>query len=272
MLKTKIAFSIMLMVSAASAMAGTSDIKASNNELGISYINTNVTYSETGNGTVGPSGTTLDTESGGVGGIELNLSEMRNIWLGNDYFNVAYSHSSGSTNYVGAIQGGNYGQRVSTSGAIINDISARYGKGFAVNSQWMLTPYVQVGHHEWNRGVNYGEDYTNYTYGVGGMAQYSPVAKLVLSANALVGYTANAGVYVNGFGNAALGNSPLYQLGFNADYAFTAHIHGTAGVDCEQFQYGASSRNSAASSGIMYAEPNSATQYTTAKIGVAYSF
>jgi hypothetical protein len=46
------------------AFAGTADIKASNNQIGVQYISTHVDYTETGNGTLGAAGATLDTESG----------------------------------------------------------------------------------------------------------------------------------------------------------------------------------------------------------------
>ena len=49
---------------AAAAFAGTSDIKASNNQFGIQAISTNVDYTETG-GVFGVPPGTLDTETGG---------------------------------------------------------------------------------------------------------------------------------------------------------------------------------------------------------------
>ena len=130
------------------AFADTGDIKASNNQVGMQETLTKVDYTETGNGVLGSPGT-LDTETGNISGIALSLSAMNDWWLGNDYIQLGYSRSEGDTNYVGAslIGGGAYGSVVAQDGATIEDYHFRYGKGFAVGSQGMLTPYFEIGRH-----------------------------------------------------------------------------------------------------------------------------
>ena len=268
---SKSVLSIALMTISVAAFAGTSDIKASNNQVGIQLIGTNVNYKETGNGTVGAAGKTLDTENGNVNGFALTASVMRDLWLGNDYMAAEYSRNSGSTGYVGSAQGGVYGSVVRSSGATMNDYSFRYGKGFSLSEQVMLTPYGEIGHHQWYRGVNLGETYTNSYYGVGVMGQYSPIPKLVMTANGFVGSTARSNIDVTGIGSANLGNSGLYRIGLSADYAITAKIHGNVGVDYTSFKYGASAWQSLGG-GLTWAEPNSSTNNTTVKAGLGYAF
>jgi hypothetical protein len=260
----------------AAAFAGTSDIKASNNQIGIQVISTNVDYTETGNGIFGATGT-LDTETGGVPGDALFISSMKNLWLGNDYFEAEYDHSSGNTNYVGGYIGPPatpYGSVVGTSSAELTNFSFRFGNGFGFRDKFMLTPYLEFGHHEWDRGVNYGEIYTHNYVGFGALGQYSPVGKLVLSANAMLGetfgsyITVNSGAGLNGF-SGELGNSNLYKIGIAADYAFVQNLHGNIGVDYMSFNYGISAVYPVNGGSL---EPDSKTNYTTVKIGLGYAF
>lgn len=264
------------------AFAGTADIKASNNQVGVQYISTHVDYTETGNGAVGAAGVTLDTETGSVPGYVLSASVMKDLWLGNDYMQAEYSHNSGSTNYVGSYQGGTYGSVVATSGAVFADYHFRYGKGFVINDKFMATPYVEIGHHRWDRNVGNGapggylEIYTHAYYGVGLLGQYSPMSNLVLSVKSLIGHTFGAEINIPSFGaygvptSASLGNSTLYRIGAAADYAFTKQVHGNMGVDYTAFDYGASAWQSG--TGGSWAEPDSSTKYTTVKVGIGYAF
>jgi hypothetical protein len=146
------------------------------------------------------------------------------------------------------------------------------GKGFAVSQNVMLTPFGELGHHEWQRGVNDGETYTNSYFGIGALAQYSPVARLVWTASALVGRTYSANIDVagpTGF-SGSLGNADLYKAGLSADYAFTPHFHGNVGVNYTAFKYGASS-NFRVGNSIVW-EPDSKTGYTTVSVGIGYAF
>ncbi len=268
----KAALSMGCVMFSATAFADTSDIKASNNQIGIQIISTHVNYAETGNGRLGTATGLLDTETGAVPGYALSLSAMKDIWLGNGYFEAEYDHSSGSTNYAGSLIGG--GPTVGTSRATLTNYSARYGKGFVVNDKFMLTPYAELGHHKWDRGVNSGETYTHNYYGIGALGQYSPVGKWVFSANGMLGstfrsaITVNSGLGLNGF-SGGLGNSSLFKVGAYADYAFTQKFHGNVGVDYTGFKYGISAVYPV--NGGSW-EPDSTTYYTTVKLGLGYAF
>ena len=256
------------LTSATAAFADISDIKASNSQMGLQYISTKVDYTETSNGTV------FDTESGNVPGYALSISAMKDLLFTNDYIKAEYDHSTGYTNYIGGLTGSTptpYGSVLATSSAKLINYSADYGKGFALGNQFMLTPYAELGKHTWVRGVNYGETYINHYYGIGLMGQYSPVQKLVFSANALIGQAYDSAITVNGGFSNGLGQSTLQKFGVSADYAFTKNLHGNIGVDYTTFKYGISSPTPIGS-GYVGWEPDSKTNYTTAKVGIGYAF
>ena len=254
----------------ATAYADTSDIKTSNNQLGFQFISTNVDYTETYNGI------TLDTETGGVPGNAISISLMKDLWFGNDYIEAEYDYSSGNTKYVGGYIGPPatpYGSVTGTSGATLTDYSARYGIGQIINytddesaDDLMLTYFAELGHHEWDRGVNLGETYTHNHFGIGVLCQYSPASRLVLSANAMIGITFGSNIDVVGFFSGALGNSTLYRAGVSADYAFVQNLHGNVGVEYTSFDYGISAVYGG------YLEPDSTTNYTTVRVGLGYAF
>ena len=267
------------------ASADVSDIKASNNQFGFQIMSTNVDYSETGNGILGSPTGTLDTESGSVPGYALSISAMQDWWLGNDYIEAEYDHATGNTDYVGGLVGpppGLYGTVRGTSGATLINYSVRYGKGFMPTEEYMdefvLTPYLELGRHEWDRMVNLGETYTHNYYGIGVLGQYSPINSLVFSANAMFSSMLGANITVNpipgpggnGF-SAALGNSTLYRIGVAADYGFAQNWHGNIGVDYTSFNYGISAVYPVGG-GYFAWEPDSKTNYTTVRVGLGYAF
>ncbi len=265
------------LTSTTAALADISDIKASNSQIGIQYISTKVDYTETG--IVGTSTGTLDTEAGNVPGYALSISAMKDLLFTNDYIKAEYDHSTGYTNYVGGLIGPPqtpYGSVLATSSAKLINYSADYGKGFALGNQFMLTPYAELGKHTWVRGVNFGETYINHYYGIGMMGQYSPVGKLVLSANYLIGQAYDSAITATASNGAilfttGLGQSTLQKFGASADYAFTKNLHGNIGVDYTTFKYGISAPTPIGSGYVAW-EPDSKTNYTTFKLGLGYAF
>jgi hypothetical protein len=254
------------------AHAGTSDIKAANNQVGFQLMSTHVDYTETGDGTLAPSGI-LDTERGPVPGYALTISTMQDLWLGNDYIEAEYDHASGNTEYVGGLLGPPptpYGSVVGTSGATLTNYSARYGAGFVVNDRSMLTPYLELGHHEWDRNVNMGETYTHNYYGIGVVGQYASTDRLVLSARALFGSTFAANIVVNGAFSGALGSSALFRAGVGADYVLVQNLHATLDADYTSFNYGISALYALGVYNVW--EPDSSTKYTTIRIGLGAAF
>ena len=270
-----------------SSGGGASDIKSSNNQVGIQSISTTVNYTEIGNGQYGAPSGTLDTETGVVPGRAYYFSSMNDTLFGNDYFKATYDQSVGYTNYIGANLNlpngppGPYGSITSTSGAVLTNYSARYGKGFDRGAN-MLTPFIEFGSHRWDRGVNYGESYSNLYFGYGVLSQYSYGNGLVMSVEAMYGRTTQSAIAVSssppgtpvagqliGF-SGALGNSDLYKVGISFDYALVQRLHVNMGVDYSAFNYGISGLYP---SGSAYAfEPDSKTNYITVRFGLGFGF
>lgn len=275
-MKLKRAFlSLFLMVLATDAEAGLRDIYAANDLLLVQASSTRVAYREYGNGYLGTATGLLDQEAGSVPGLALAASGIM-AKGDNLYWQVHYGNSSGQTNYTGSLQGGAYGSYVGVSSAVLVDYGARMGQAFVVRDVFMLIPYFELGGHEWERGVNYGEIYTHYYYGPGLLVAHSPADHVVVSVNALYGRTvgshivANSGPLMNGF-SGALGNSTLSRLGFAVDYAFNAEVHGNAEIEYTRFNY----RMSAAfpvGGNIVAWEPDSTTRYVVVKAGVGVAF
>ncbi|HXH71680.1 MAG TPA: hypothetical protein VNI58_02575 [Mariprofundaceae bacterium] len=264
---------IMLLIFTApgTSHAGEDAILAANNQISVRYVSTYVDYGETGNGVVGAANTLLDTEKGMVPGFGFDFSLMGNKLIDNGYLDIEFSHVMGHTNYVGAlIAGGPYGSIVSTSGAAITDIGARLGKGFRLGDSFMLTPFLEIGHHRWYRGINAGETYQHDYYAGGALAQISVGKAFVLSVNGMIGKTFNSSIYVNAFPfgfSLGLGSSSIWRAGATVDYAVNGDFHINVGVGQTRFKYGTSGLNA-----LGIGEPNSSTKYTTIKTGIGFAF
>ncbi len=246
--------------------AATPDIISSNNLIGIQAISTNVNYTET------DSTGTLDTENGWVTGYALSLSMMKNWMFGNDYFEAEFDHSNGTTKYVGGLivpPSTPYGSAVMLSGAMFTNYSGRYGTGIIVNDEFMLTPFFELGYHEWDR-VSFGSTYKNDYWGLGALGQYSPLGNLVFSANAMAGTTFGGNIVSSSGFSGSLGYSIIYKAGISADYAYTQKLHFNIGADYLSFKYGNSAAKSIA--GVWLYEPDSGTNDVTVKLGLGYAF
>ena len=269
-----LAMAIACSTCATTSRAGSSDIEASNNQFVIQRISTNVDYMETGKGTTSSTTGTLDTETGNVFGYAMSLSWM-DRGVSNLYCEAEYNLSNGGTKYTGmSLNGGVFGSMVNTSSAKLTNFSTRLGKGFLLHDNFMLTPYVELSSHKWDRGVNSGESYSNNWLGIGALGQFSPVSELVFTANALLGNTEGSSISVNsGAGitglTAALGNSVIFKAGLSADYAFTKNYHGNIGIDYTNFKYHISHVVPVNGGSL---EPDSRTNYTLVKLGVGYAF
>ncbi len=282
MLFRKIGLLAGCMLFSTTTLANTADIVSANRQVNGQYVSTGVDYTETG-GAYGTSSVTLDTESGTVTGLGISFSWMTTNpdRRPHEYYEVQFDSVNGNTNYVGSLMGGTYGSVTGASTATITNFSARSGEGFELGSKFILTPHIEIGSHEWDRGVGlgngyspngYDETYTNDWLGVGALGQFSPVAKLVVSADVLVGTTFNAHIdapYIPGSQSYSgnLGNGAYSRLGLSVDYAIVKHFHICTSYEYTSFSYGAGPLNS---SGLY--EPDSKTNYSVIKVGMGYSF
>ncbi len=258
------------------AFAGSNDIRDANNQVGAQVIATHVDYTETGSGVMGTRTGVLDTEKGRVPGFALFASGM---WgPDNSYLQGQISRTSGHTNYLGApITGGAYGSASGSSSATLWDASARFGTGLRVHDGTMAIFYLELGGHEWYRGVNSGETYRHAYGGLGLLGQFSPVSGLVFSANALIGKTYRPHISVGGpYGfSSDLGKANIYKAGLVVDLALTRHIHINAAIDYTHFRYRMGNivaTNLGGGTTLYQWEPDSLSNYVTGRAGLAYSF
>jgi hypothetical protein len=241
-------------------------IVESNNQISVQYQSIHFDYAET------QAGVLLDTEKGWVPGVGVSVTVMQNWMIDNLYFNGSFAWYRGHTDYVGSLIGGVFGSVRQENGAIVRDFDFRLGKGFAVHRDFMVTPFFGIGSHDWDRKVNNGEDYTHGYWGAGLLLQWSPMSRLVVSADGLIGKTFDPNVFVHaipGFvpdTSLDLGDSRLYKLGLSADYAITRNIHANAGIEYTNFHYG----QSPVVNGIL--EPDSKTENVTFKVGLGYAW
>jgi hypothetical protein len=250
------------------------DIIASNNQISVDFVSRAFAYKETNDASripSLPSGAPLDSETGWVPGVGVSASVMKNLIVSNLYLSLEWQHLDGKTDYKGSYQScvtpGCYGTVTGKSGAVVNDLDGRIGKGFELGRSAMLTPYFGIGYHDWVRNPGYKEDYSNGYAGAGLLLQWSPINRLVLSANGFVGTTFGSNIDVTGAFSGALGDSAIYKAGFLADYAVTQHVHLNTGVEWQSFKYG----ESAIYGGGMF-EPSDHQDYLTVKAGVGYAF
>ena len=287
---------ILLFIFSSTAFARMDALKESNNQVGVQFILSHIDYKETY-----PDGTTADTEKGGLQGFGLSITAMKDMLLGNDYLKASFNRSTGDVSYLGSLGGGCYAVCIAYDGfsplygsygqknhAKLADFSLRYGKGFDLSDNLLMTPYAELGHHAWKRDLGNtcvvgiapdcasSEKYRHYFYGMGALVQYSPSQNLVLSADGFIGQTFSSNISGSGttylyttpggfsaFSPQDLGDKSMYRLGVSADYAFTPQVHGNIGVDYVAFKYG----RSAVFNDYTY-EPDSKTDYANVKVGV----
>lgn len=258
-------------VLAAPALSG-SPVHRVNNEVGIGLIGTNIDYLET------YQGAKFDSENGIIGGLQAYASYMGDYGFDNLYIYTGLKVMTGQTQYVGSLQGGNYGDLVQTDSAWVFNEDLRLGKGLDLGESLMLTPYLALGARQWNRlltgSTGYNELYSHQYVGAGAMAQVSPMERVVLGIHGMVGSTFGAQMTASQSPSGPpmttttfqLGSTLIEMAGIDVDYAISRDMHINAGVDYTHFNYG----QSAPVNGAF--EPDSETTEISAKIGVGYEF
>lgn len=260
-------------------------ILAANREVGIFFSETQSNYSENIKSRYGS-----DVEHGMMPGFGIKASDNFNIaGVNNLYASISYRRTSGQTQYS---DGGFY----ESAGHNSNNINAKFGKTFFMNSDMAATPYIFGGYRSWDRvvpnGVANPEHYSNEYVGLGGMFQYAPSNELVLSANTgiaeVVGGHINAdtqGLYRMTGGylfpssmSQSLASRPYYTLGVGADYRVDKHLHLFSNLQYTDFMYGGSKMQTYYGTGPLTGyygtlqEPSSQTSNLNAEIGMAYSW
>jgi hypothetical protein len=267
------------------ANAKINPILSANREVGLFFSETQSNYSENIKSRYGS-----DVEHGMMPGFGIKASDNFNIaGINNLYASISYRRTSGQTQYSD-------GSAYVSAGHNSNNINAKFGKTFFVSNGMAVTPYIFGGYRSWGRvvpgGVANPEHYTNEYVGLGGMFQYAPSKKLVLSVNTgiaeVVGGHINAntqGLYRMTGGylfpssmSQSLASRPYYTLGVGADYRVDKHLHLFSNLQYTDFMYGGSKTQTYYGSGPLKGyygtlrEPSSQTSNLNAEIGVAYSW
>ncbi|MDA8384573.1 MAG: hypothetical protein M0037_16240 [Betaproteobacteria bacterium] len=265
-----------------------------NNAVEASYALSEVHYGEMRNGAY------LDTENGALRGGELGLSWMGALRMPvrvhrhagvvrGFYLHVAYRETAGGLHYDGALQtlqGQVLESLHNTSRARFKDGIFRLGQGFVPSAQVLLTPYLELGLHEWDRTLSgewgYQETYRNAFYGLGVRVQYAAGARWILSGAVAAGRTADARITVDmaraGLGQTTmrLGPAPYYRAEIGADVALGRRLHAFAKLAYSRFEYGASSQGWLYSGttylAMVMVEPSSTTAIASCALGLRYTY
>jgi hypothetical protein len=181
------------------------------------------------------------------------------------YGAVDGSVSSGNDNYRGAYISAPSVPITAKTHATIVTVDAKVGKGFALGESVVATPYFNFGYRYWERdlGNDQMEFYHHYAVLGGGMVQYSPIEKVVLSAYGAAGMTFG-GVMRTGGVDYDVGSAAIYKLGAKIGYTFTERWELFTSLDFDHFQY----VKSGVKAGIY--EPSSFTNDTAIRVGIAY--
>jgi hypothetical protein len=259
-------------------------ILAANNQIILQAVGTHLDYAEYADGRTGlPAGAFMDGEKGWVPGVGLKLSVMSNWLFENAYFSAEGAYQKGNLDYKqqiapGVIIGDIRGPAFNAHEAELNDFSLRFGKGFTINPNVMITPFAEYGYHRWVRHQGLPDETYQHQYVGGGvLLQVSPVERLVWSASAMVGSTFSAQIDVGavpavglvGAQGIGLGSAVTWKVGTGLDYALTPNWHVSGDVSYMEFDYGKSADVNA---GILFFEPRSTSKVTTAKLGIGYSW
>ncbi|MGM4892769.1 hypothetical protein [Tardiphaga sp. 839_C3_N1_4] len=254
------------------ARAWINPILIANTQVGLGVVGHRVDYNETTS-----QAPRFSSEKGWLPGLQLGVSAMAPIGaVTNIYFMGVFTWIAGKTEY--GASGGPVTKDF--SGADIRNLDLRFGKGFDVAADWMITPYLGAGYRGWERNLGNGNSPSGYRelyehgYAGGGLlVQWAASDRIVLSASGLIGTTLapkmttsfNGGVPINPL-TYDLGSSTMYMAGLSADYAITREWHANVGIDFLNFRYGASA---VAFDGSL--EPDSRTSNWTIKAGFGYS-
>ncbi|MBU2722814.1 autotransporter outer membrane beta-barrel domain-containing protein [Acidithiobacillus ferridurans] len=241
-------------------------IVAANNEFGLAMTGQLMNYQE--HITPGPS----DTESGWMPGFAVKGSYMGSNGF---YTALRYDYSSGNIAYHGALQGSaGFVPYNGTDSASTQRLLGRFGYGWSLAGNMMLTPYAAVGWQHWNRHLTgpygYTETYNAALVGAGAMFQYACDPRLVATTNVEMLAVAGGGMtpnFANGlFGSTSFGASGEEKVSIDADYRITGPLHLYGGLSYTHFNYTGGSLKHG------FREPLSSTNQFGMDLGLGYSF
>lgn len=264
----------------AQAATATNPIFAANNEIGVAATGTLMNYQEH----FSPAQThgKSDTESGWMPGFAINYSLMGDYFrsLPNLYFDVHYDYASGGLHYQGFLQKPGLPNAQTTDNATTQRVLVRLGMGFPIGQSALLTPYVAGGYQSWNRNLSMiqKEHYQGKLIGAGLRYQYTPLSRLVFSANveglAIIGggMTPSGTPRADQLGTASFETSGEEKIAVDMDYRLSGPWHVFGGLNFTHFNYTGGRLNSPLAIHLGSFEPPSSTNLLGMDLGLAYAF
>lgn len=255
------------------AMADVTDIRKADNAIELDAGATHLNYKEnSGGGTLDSEKGWLSTAHLGVSYLALDQAPVTNLYL-----HLDVEGSTGSTHYGGALQDLQSGAAVpwqsSTNDNLIStDVQAGYA--FPIGRTLMLTPYAELGYRYWDRDLTgaggYPEHYSNWE-GMGGLlAQYSPIARWVLSLSGSAGTTFGGNLDASNI-HFRLGDDLTWRTQAKVGFRVTTHLELLGTATYERLGFGASPVYPISPT-MGLQEPDSTTHQATVLVGVAYHF
>jgi hypothetical protein len=159
-------------------------------------------------------------------------------------------------------------------GTLNVDLAAKLGRSFRPTARLQLTPYVELGFHDWLRGAGGTENYRHAEAGGGLLAQYAVTSKLVASVDVMAGRTFGAHMTAlhGSTISASLGGTTYKRVGLGLDYAYSERWHFNAAYQYASFEYGKSDLTTGVYQGMQgeWYEPASATRQNMVTLGASY--
>lgn len=205
-------------------------------------------------------GQTFDQESGWLSTFDGSASYMspRNHIFIEGNIRYTKGNDSYTSRYI-----------VSHTGNNVVDGSLKLGKGFQINSQLLVTPFITYGHRYWNRKLSYTENYNMNFAGAGIEADYQVTPNLIVSGQGMGGSTFDNSLNTPGTRvTYNLGNEPIVQASLSANYRLLKNWYAFSRINYNYYRFGQSKVNAR----YQTFEPNSTTQEASIDFGIRYTY
>jgi|GEM_PF-4755914 len=247
-------------------------VYALDNELSISLATTSFDYAEKYQGIL------QDTEKAnlsGLQGIDIRYKRHNGGIIG-EYGNIYadLSYFSGNTNYIGSLQGGNYGDLTHTTPNRLFEPSIGVIDMLKIANSLGVGYDLGVGYYSWYRDSSgqagdYSEHYTIPYYKIGVICEYISEMDRNLKIGAEVAYKQAFSPHLSTGLNDSfnLGNSEGYTVSMPISYRLTNSLSTTIEYDYNHWSFGMSNVNAGG-----FLEPDSTTNNQMFKVGLNYKF
>jgi hypothetical protein len=267
-----LAFSFMkkIILSIAAVASLTSTLSAT--EIVAKVSSVKFDYMETGDASEN-----LDSEKakfGKINGFEIEARSNGYISTGTRFYqDGGISYHSGDTEYVGAYQGGNYGDVTDTTKNKLIEASYKLGLAIDVINNASIGAHVGAGMRAWDRKLADGNEeiYSWSNWILGTKADWRVTKDLIVSATADYQKAVNPKMYSSDLGGKLnLGDTNGYKLGLHANYKLNQNL--SVETDYVYDYWKINKSNTVDTGDGVVQEPDSKTKNQYLKLGLAYKF